>query len=906
MHIVQEKGFDCMLELKNITKVYKTGELTQKALNEVSLNFRKNEFVAILGVSGSGKTTMLNIVGGLDRYTSGDLLINGISTKDYKDRDWDTYRNHRIGFVFQSYNLIDHQPVQSNVELALTISGVSRSERKKRAFEALKAVGLEDHVHKRPNQLSGGQMQRVAIARALVNNPDIMLADEPTGALDSETSLQVMEQLKAVAKDRLVIMVTHNPELAKKYANRIVTLKDGKVTSDSNPYTMVTKEETTTQKLRKASMSILTSLMLSFNNLWTKKFRTLLTAFAGSIGIIGIALILSLSAGANQYIVDIQKDTMSSYPITIEAQSIDVSSLLELRPAYDDNREIDHLLDGIYSNNLNVERVSKMTSSITENNLTKFKERLDNPDEEIYQFLGESGVVYTYDVKYKVYTYDVDNMLIDTDGVVIGEDLSTDTTFIMQQVNTSVIQPLISGQDAQQPISSMLLDNYHVVKGEWPKQSHEVVLVLDKNYEIDVQHLYSLGFLPSEDYLEMQEKLDNKEPLDLDPIKLDYEKVIGHEYYFLPAVDHYELNDDQIAEKIEQSPEALEERLDLAKKVEIVGIVALNADRDENLFLGSLGYLPALNDEIMTETYQHPIVQAQVDNQELSIFNGLRFEPDNDAEKIEDAQNYIDNLNISDKARMFIQMYTLIQGEPYEPNPNVTEEMLAQAFDQYLQDPDDDTLLAIYDRYISTGTYEEVLTTLGVVSFDTPSKIALYTDSFEDKDKVGEWISEYNLQADEKDKIVYTDYVGLLMSSVTTILTVITSVLVAFVAVSLVVSSIMIGIITYISVLERTKEIGILRALGASKRNISSVFNAETFIIGLTSGVLGIAIAQLVLIPGNAAIHNLVGDPNVNAFIPWQASVILVILACVLTVIGGLIPARKAAKKDPVEALRTE
>ena len=898
-----------MLELKKVTKIYKTGELTQRALDEVNLSFRKNEFVAVLGVSGSGKTTLLNIVGGLDRYTSGDVLINGVSTKDYHDRDWDTYRNHRIGFVFQSYNLIDHQSVQSNVELALTISGVSRTQRKKRAFEALKAVGLEDHVHKRPNQLSGGQMQRVAIARALVNNPDIVLADEPTGALDSETSYQVMELLKEVAKDRLVIMVTHNPELAERYANRVVNLKDGRVMSDTNPFEGVEVQTSGFEKLRRASMSLVTSLMLSFNNLWSKKFRTLLTAFAGSIGIIGIALIVSLSSGANQYIVDIQKDTMASYPITIEAQSIDVSSLLEINPSVDANVQIEHGLDGIYSNNLNIERYSKMTTSITENNLTKFKEKLDDQSEEIHQYLGENGVVYSYDVRFKTYTYDVSDVLIDTDGIEIEEEtLETGgPMFQIQPMDVSIIQPLISGQEEDQPISQMLLDHYHVIQGDWPKDSHEAVLVLDKNYEVDVRHLYALGLLPSEEYLEIEEQLDNKEPLELPTIKIDYDDVLGHEYYFLPAVEHYEWNDEeQKAVKIEQSAESIEQQLDRAKKVEIVGIVALDTDRDEALFLGTLGYLPTLNDEIMTDTHQHQIVQAQVDDQEFSIFNGLRFEPDNDAEKIEDAQNYIEDLNTSDKARMFIQMYSMIQGEPYEPNENVTEAMLAQAFDQYLQDPDDDTLLAIYDRYISTGTYEDVLSTLGVVSFDTPSKISIYTDSFEDKDKVSEWITQYNSEADEKDQIVYTDYVGLLMSSITTIITVISSVLIAFVAVSLIVSSIMIGIITYISVLERTKEIGILRALGASKRNISSVFNAETFIIGLTSGVLGILIAEGLLIPGNMIIHKLIGDTSVNAFIPWDASVILIVLSCVLTLIGGFIPARKAAKKDPVEALRTE
>ncbi len=905
-----------MLQMKNIQKQYRTGELVQDALNGVSLNLRDNEFVAVLGPSGSGKTTLLNIIGGLDRYDSGDLIINGISTKKYKDRDWDSYRNHTIGFVFQSYNLIPHQSVLANVELALTISGISRGERRRRAREALEQVGLGDQLHKRPNQMSGGQMQRVAIARALVNNPDILLADEPTGALDSETSIQVMELLKKVASDRLVVMVTHNPELAETYATRIVRLKDGKITDDSDPYEVDESAlaEPQHKNMGKSSMSFLTALSLSFNNLRTKKGRTLLTAFAGSIGIIGIALILSLSTGVNNYIEDIQKSTMLSYPITIDAQSIDLNSLMEAGRESTVSHEVQHGLDAVYSDGTTLEMASSMTTSITENNLTEFKKYLDNEESEIHQYIGETGIIYSYDTAFGVYTYDPDGTFVNTDGSTLTDEKSGSSTgmsmgsMMGMDMENNNFEQLLPGRDGQL-ISSAVTDNYDVLYGAWPQAYDEVVLVLDENNEIPATSLYELGLLPSAEYKELMQKIENGEEVSLQASSWSYEEVCNQPLYLIPACDTYLPSASGTFTCVADDMQEMEKLLENALQLKIVGVVKPAEGTDYTAVREPVGYTQALTDYLIDYTLDSAVVKAQQQSTTVNVLNGLTFSPDDDAQKVADAKTYLNGLGISDKAAL---CRTILQ-DMYADSPETAARMaamgetqLAAALDAYLQNPDEDVLLSIYDTYISSGSYDENMSAFGVVSLDAPSSISLYADSFEDKDAISACIETYNSGVEEENRITYTDYVGLLMSSVTTIVNVISYVLIAFVSVSLVVSSIMIGIITYISVLERTKEIGILRAMGASKRNISQVFNAETFIIGLCSGLIGIGLTLLLLIPGNAAIHAATGSADVSAALPVGGAVILIILSMVLTLIGGLIPSKKAAKKDPVAALRTE
>ena len=901
-----------MLQIKNVNKEYIVGDLKQQALDNVSLNLRKNEFVAILGPSGSGKTTLLNIIGGLDRYTSGDLIINGISTKKYKDKDWDSYRNHTIGFVFQSYNLIPHQTILSNVELALTISGIKKSERKKRAIKALEEVGLKEHIHKKPNQLSGGQMQRVAIARALINNPDILLADEPTGALDSETSVQVMELLKEVAKDRLVVMVTHNPELAKKYATRIVTLKDGSITSDSDPYEKKEQDIIEYKNLGKSSMSYFTALSLSFNNLKTKALRTLLTSFAGSIGIIGIALILALSTGVNAYIDSIQKSTMASYPITIEAKSVDISSLIETNKESINASEATHKLDGVYLSGRELELASTMTTSIQKNNLTKFKEYLDNENSEIHNYVGENGIIYSYATNFDVYSFDPDGVLVNTDGTTLDENKAKtmENMSAMSEMNSmmsfSNFEELLPGRE-ENTISQAVKDNYQLIHGNWPKNYNEIVLILDKNNEIPATTLYELGILPSKEYKELLKKIEAGEEVKVDNKKLEYSEITDKTLYLVPACDNYSKNSNGNYEKIAE--EELEALVKKSQQLKIVGILRSNEANSNSIISSYVGYTRALTDYLIDYTNKSDIVKDQKASLNKNVLNGLQFSPSDDDAKISDAKIYLSNLKVSEKANMFKHIVSNVYAKNQAALGNIlnqSETALAGNLDNYLKNPDKETLLKIYDTYISTGTYDENLEEFGVVSKDAPSSISIYTDHFEDKDYVSNAISEYNKTALEEDKITYTDYVGLLMSSVTTIINVISYVLMAFVAVSLVVSSIMIGIITYISVLERTKEIGILRAVGASKRNISQVFNAETFIIGLCSGTIGIGISLLLLIPGNAIIHALTGSVDVNAILPINGAVILIILSVILTLIGGLIPAKKAAKKDPVTALRTE
>lgn len=912
-----------MLQIQNICKKYVTGDLVQTALDNVSLNLRDNEFVAILGPSGSGKTTMLNIIGGLDRYDSGDLIINGISTKRYKDRDWDSYRNHTIGFVFQSYNLIPHQSVLSNVELALTISGISRSERRRRAKEALEKVGLGNQLHKRPNQMSGGQMQRVAIARALVNNPDILLADEPTGALDSETSVQVMELLKEVAKDRLVVMVTHNPELANEYATRIVRVKDGHIVDDTDPYEIEQKlEEPQHKNMGKASMSILTALSLSFNNLRTKKGRTFLTAFAGSIGIIGIALILSFSNGVNTYITDIQKSTMTSYPISIEAQTIDLTSIMQKGQSSMKDSDVTHELDGVYSNGTDIEMASSITTSFTKNNLTEFKKYMDNPDSEIRKHIRENGIVYSYNTKFDVFTYDSEGAFVNTDGSTLKSSSQTSATNMMADMSndngmtmmtgstgkTNNFTELLPGSDSAS-VSQAVTDAYDVLYGNWPSSYDEAVLVMNKNNEISSAVLYQLGILPTSEYKEIMKRIDAGEEVTMDTEKISYEDICNKEYYLLPASDMYVKDDNGNYKSIVSDNASLKDKAADGIKLKISGIVRQNDDNDNALINKAVGYTKALTDYLIDYADKSEVVKAQRENKDINITNGMAFSPADDAAKIADARTYLANLGVSDKASMFKNMMQMVYADNqqmYTQLMAMGEAQQAAMLDSYLENPDDSTLLSIYNSYISTGNYDDNMESFGVISEDAPSAINIYVDSFEAKDAVSDCIKKYNEGASEDDKISYTDYVGLLMNSVTTIINVITYVLIAFVAVSLIVSSIMIGIITYISVLERTKEIGILRAIGASKRNISQVFNAETFIIGFCSGIIGIAITLLLLIPCNSIIHAVTDSTAVNAALPPVSAVVLIILSMVLTFIGGLIPAKNAAKKDPVTALRTE
>ncbi|WOO37719.1 ABC transporter ATP-binding protein/permease [Anaerocolumna sp. AGMB13020] len=933
-----------MLQIKNICKKYVTGGLTQQALNDVTFNLRDSEFVAILGQSGSGKTTLLNIIGGLDRYDSGDIVINSVSTKKYSNRDWDSYRNHTIGFVFQSYNLIPHQSILANVELALTISGISKSERRKRAKEALEKMGLGSHLHKRPNQMSGGQMQRVAIARALVNDPDILLADEPTGALDSETSVQVMELLKEVAKDRLVVMVTHNPELAEEYASRIIKLHDGRILSDTNPYEV---DETRLappehKNMGKASMSISTALSLSFNNLKTKKGRTLLTSFAGSIGIIGIALILSLSNGINAYIDDIQKDTMSSYPIAIEAQSLDLSSLLAAGRQSGISDDADHELDGVYSNSSDMELAKSATTSIKENNLTEFKKYLDIQDSEIHQYVGENGIIYSYDVKFDTFAYDPEGELINTDGSEFTSGNTSAMTGGMPMggfslgsmtmgnlTSTSKFEELLPGTQGNL-ISAAVTDNYELLYGNWPKAYNEVVLVLDENNEISTSVLYELGILPSAEYKEVLEKISKGEEISFEGHKWNYEDISNQTFYILPESDYYMELENGVFDYTAEDRDSLKTLLKDSIELKVSGIIKPEEDASYTAISGNIGYTKALTDALIERTNNSPVVKAQEATPEINVTNGMSFSPKTDEVKIEETIKYLSGLNLSDKAAVATTILTSSpennqnnskeaqntgadipsQGQTGSAGAGISSEMneegLAAMLDAYLLEPDKETLLKLYDTYIQAGSYDDNMSSFGVVSLDAPSSISIYADSFEDKDGISASIEDYNKTAGKENQITYTDFVGLLMSSITTIINVISYVLIAFVAVSLIVSSIMIGIITFISVLERTKEIGVLRAIGASKRNITQVFNAETFIVGSISGLLGVGITCLLLLPINSVIHAVLDTTAVNAALPVTSGFVLIVLSMALTLFAGLIPAKKAAGKDPVIALRSE
>ena len=906
-----------MLELRNITKTYTTESFTQKALDDVSINFRKCEFASILGPSGSGKTTLLNIIGGLDQYDSGDLVINETSTKKYKDRDWDTYRNHRVGFVFQSYNLIAHQSVLSNVELALTLSGVSKTERRNRAIKALEDVGLKDHIYKKPSQLSGGQMQRVAIARALVNDPEILLADEPTGALDTATSKQIMDILRNVANDRLVIMVTHNPEIAEEYSSRIVRLLDGKVIDDTNPYdgSMDTKLdlELSMKKTKKTSMNFLTALSLSLNNLMTKKGRTILTAFAGSIGIIGIALILSLSDGVNNYITNIQRETMLSYPITIQSKAMDLTSFLQTgREASEGKDKVDHKKDAVYTDGTLLKLASTMTTNIYDNNLEKFKKYLDDKDSEINKYVGNNGIIYNYRTKFNIFSYDPDGVLVNSDGSTFLETIDASATLgtINNNVSSSMEDALFTEllpNKKGEGISDSVKEEYDVVEGTWPKEYDEVVIIVDKNNEISATNMYYLGFLPSKNYKEILKSLETAEEFKYDSERLDYKDVLNKEFYLLTESDYYMKKDNGNYESVKKNTGKVQEMVKQnALKLKVVGIVRQKEDSKNRLIDSAIGYTKALTNWMIKHTDESSLIKDQEAKKDINVLNGLKFSVSTDEEKASEAKMFLSNLGVSDKAKL-ITMMMQQQG-----NSAVTSQMmsmdevsLAGYLDMWLQNPDEKMLISVYDNYISTGSYSDNMNGFGKIDEERPFSISIYADTFEAKDGITDSINNYNDKQEEADKITYTDYVGLLMSSVTTIINAITYVLIAFVSISLIVSSIMIAIITYISVLERTKEIGILRAIGASKKDVSRVFRAETFIEGAVAGAIGILVTVLLNIPINMIIFKLT-DIDGLSHLPITGAIALIIISIILTVFAGLIPSRMAAKKDPVESLRSE
>ena len=1034
-----------MLQIKDIYKEYRTGDLVQKALDHVSLNLRDNEFVAILGPSGSGKTTLLNIIGGLDQYDSGDLVINEISTKNYKDKDWDSYRNHTIGFVFQSYNLIPHQDILSNVELALTISGISKSERRQRAVEALEEVGLGEQIHKKPNQLSGGQMQRVAIARALVNNPDILLADEPTGALDSDTSVQVMDLLKEVAKDRLVVMVTHNPELAQAYATRIVELRDGKIRSDSDPLELKPTHwmEPEHKNMGKSSMSFLTALSLSFNNLKTKKARTILTSFAGSIGIISTALILSLSTGVNQYIQSIEEETLSEYPLQIQSTGFDLTSMMgDAQQSGSDKEKENKETESKKAAQVHVsEMITNMFSKIGSNVLASLKQYFDSGDSKIDNYTN--AVEYTYDVSPQIYSSNTKNIRQvhpDNSFSSLGLGSSTSSNSLMSSMMSTNVFFQMPGKD------SLYKDQYDVKAGRWPKKYNECVLVLTGNGNISDFMLYTLGLRDYDELDKMIEEFSKEETVKVpDDISssYSYDDILNTKFKIVNPSDCYQYDKQyNVYRDKTDDTNYMKKVLDKSEDLTIVGIVQPSEDAPATMMSSGIYYPASLTDHVIEEAQSSEIVKKQLDQPDVDVFTGKRFDDKKssqldmnslftiDTDKLKQAFSIdqsklgagagsldLSGIQIDTSSMPSIDTDALFEGmdleldedqvtklsdqltsgfESYLKKNNLTdEENMDTYFMAYLQTDDAQSLLQNgmsgiiqssgladqfqqnlekqmqsamqqYAQTISkslqkqinsamqqqmsslannfqnaiqidaskfqdaiqmnmneeelselmmslmtsdTSTYENNLQKLGYADFDEPSGINIYPKDFENKEKVIEILDDYNtrMEKTDEDKVIsYTDYVGTLMSSVTDIINVISYVLIAFVAISLVVSSIMIGVITYISVLERKKEIGILRAIGASKHNISQVFNAETFIIGLLAGVLGIVITLLLLIPGNMLIHNIAGTTNVNAQLPVMGAVILITLSVILTLIGGLIPSRKAAKSDPVTALRSE
>lgn len=1004
-----------MLELKGIKKDYLAGENTVHALKGIDLRFRRNEFVSILGPSGCGKTTMLNIIGGLDQYTEGDLIINGRSTKDFKDRDWDTYRNHSIGFVFQSYNLIPHQTVLQNVELALTLSGVSKAERRKRAKKALEDVGLGNQLSKKPSEMSGGQMQRVAIARALVNNPDIILADEPTGALDTETSIQVMEILKEISKDRLIVMVTHNPELAEQYSSRIIRVLDGKLTDDSRPLTeeeyqrelQADKAENENgKKLKKPSMSFGTSFSLSLKNLFTKKGRTMLTSFAGSIGIIGIALVLSISQGFNTYINTIQEETLSSYPLTIQKTNTDLSALMEtfMGSATSDST---HSNDAVYKKSAIYDMMDALNNMETsENDLKSFKSYIESKrkDSESDLHRAVNGVQYSYDLDMLIYTKNVDGTIIHSDteelmqemvlehmGIdmqamtdastsMFGEDATSMMSMGMGGSSMNLWQELLPGDNGK-PINDLLKKQYDVVYGSWPNSYDEIVLVLDENNELDDMTLYALGLEPKEDVDSIMEAAVNGKELQKDNKSWSYADICSMDFRTILNSDCYRYDESTgLYTDLRDTEAGLQYLYDNGLKLKVTGIIRPNEDTTAPMLSGSIAYTSDLTKYIIEHSKESDAITAQKDSKNTDIFTGLPFKDTSgstsDADKQTAFLEYLNELDDGGKAQAYVQIMSIPTEEQLNDSvqqamqgmsrsdmeaamlQGMTQQMSMSESDvqSYLESMSDDEITDTFTQMMqqqvkaqyaqqvqqqmaamqpaelvgalnqllptltteqcanyydemmqfSDSTYEDNLKALGDIDLDDPASINLYAATFEDKDVIEDAIADYNEGKDEMAQIQYTDYVGLMMSSVTKIINTITYVLIAFVAISLIVSSIMIGVITLISVQERTKEIGILRAIGASKRDVSSMFNAETIIIGFTSGLLGIVVTYLLCIPINLLVHHLTGIQNLSAVLPVPAAIILIAISVLLTLIAGFIPSKSAAKKDPVVALRSE
>lgn len=999
-----------MLELKNIKKNYLSGENTVHALKGISLTFRGNEFVSILGPSGCGKTTMLNLIGGLDHYNEGDLIINGRSTKDYKDRDWDTYRNHSIGFVFQSYNLIPHQTVLQNVELALTLSGVSKSERRKRAAQALEDVGLGSQLAKKPSELSGGQMQRVAIARALVNNPDIILADEPTGALDTETSVQVMEILKKIASDRLIIMVTHNPDLAKKYSSRIIRMLDGEILEDSKPLTDQEIQEETAhdkkeleknERIKHPSMSFRTAFSLSLKNLFTKKGRTILTSFAGSIGIIGISLVLAISEGLTGYIDEVQENTLSAYPLMIESRSTDLTSLMEAFMNVHADKT-DHKKDAVYQKSAMYDIINAMSNvEINENDLKSFKAYIENEKNKEGGRLKDalSGVQYSYDLDLQVYTKSVDGMIIKSDTQQLMQDLVSEAMGMdvsamrntmensasasmmgMNNMSISLWQELLPGKNGE-PVNKLLKEQYDVISGEWPDNYDEIVLVVDKNNELNDVVLYALGLESKEEMDAIMEASMNGDSLEAKLSKWSYEDMCGLQFKIILNSDCYSYDEKTgIYVDLRETDAGLQLLYDQGLNLKVSGIIRPKEDVDATMLTGSIGYTHNLTKYVIENSSKSDMIEKQKKELTKDILTGLPFKDEegavSDTEKQSALLKHIESLDEAGKAVMYTRIKSVISSEELsamveQQMQNLTrpdiEAMITQALVQqmgmneadaasYVTSMGDEELNEIFSTVLSEqikmqyaeqvqnqlasmsvtqladaldaeiasytaeqcalyydnvmefseSTYEDNLKNMGYIDLEDPSTINLYASSFENKDVIEEVIEDYNKDVEEMSKIQYTDYIGIIMSSVSTIINAITYILVAFVAISLIVSSIMIGVITLISVQERTKEIGILRAIGASKKNVSSMFNAETIIIGFTSGLLGVLVTYVLCIPINAIIHALTDINNLNAFLPVTAAIILILISMFLTLISGIIPSRSAAKKDPVVALRTE